>query len=179
MNRISLATLLAATALATPAFAQEQALEPEPETGGWTPGNITVTGTRDTYAADEASVTRTPVPLIEVPQSIQVITAELIKDQELVTLDEALRNVSGVVPSLPSEIVLVNPIVRGFEAEIFTDGLIGYGDTAVIDPGSLWNVERIEVAKGPTSTLFGGGIGSPVGGAHQPCVEDRQRQDLS
>ncbi|WDA41380.1 TonB-dependent siderophore receptor [Erythrobacter sp. BLCC-B19] len=164
MNRISLAALFAATALATPAFAQEQAPEAEPETGGWTPGNITVTGSRGSYTADEASVTRTPVPLIEVPQSIQVITAELIKDQELVTLDEALRNVSGVVPSLPSEIVLVNPIVRGFEAEIFTDGLIGYGDTAVIDPGSLWNVERIEVAKGPTSTLFGGGIGSPVGG---------------
>jgi iron complex outermembrane receptor protein len=166
MNRFSFAALLAATSLATPAFAQEQAPEPETqtETGGWTPGNITVIGSRGNYTVDEASVTRTPVPLTQVPQSIQVITSELIKDQELVTLDEALRNVSGVVPSLPSEIVLVNPIVRGFEAEIFTDGLIGYGDTAVIDPGSLWNVERIEVAKGPTSTLFGGGIGSPVGG---------------
>jgi len=164
MNRPSLAMLLAATSLTTPAFAQEQDTEIEAQAGRWTPGNIIVTGTRDSYAADEASITRTPVPLIEVPQSIQVITSELIKDQELVTLDEALRNVSGVVPSLPSEIVLVNPIVRGFEAEIFTDGLIGYGDTAVIDPGSLWNVERIEVAKGPTSTLFGGGIGSPVGG---------------
>ncbi len=162
MNRISLATLLAATSLATPALAQEQT--PETQPGRWTPGNITVTGTPDSYAADEASVTRTPVPLMEVPQSIQVITSALIKDQELVTLDEALRNVSGVIPSLPSEVVLVNPIVRGFEAEIFTDGLIGYGDTAVIDPGSLWNVERIEVAKGPTATLFGGGIGSPVGG---------------
>ncbi|MFN9634790.1 MAG: TonB-dependent siderophore receptor [Erythrobacteraceae bacterium] len=160
MSRLSIAALLAATSLTTPALAQEAA----PTTGGWTPNNITVTGERDSYAADEASVTRTPGPLIEGPQSIQVSTSELIKDQELVTLDEALRNVSGVVPSLPSEIVLVNPIVRGFEAEIFTDGLIGYGDTAVIDPGSLWNVERIEVAKGPTSTLFGGGIGSPVGG---------------
>ncbi|MFM7377756.1 MAG: TonB-dependent receptor plug domain-containing protein, partial [Erythrobacter sp.] len=131
MNRISLAALLAATSLATPAFGQEQDPETEAQTGRWTPGDIIVTGERDTYAAEQASVTRTPVPLIEVPQSIQVITSELIKDQELVTLDEALRNVSGVVPSLPSEIVLVNPIVRGFEAEIFTDGLIGYGDTAV------------------------------------------------
>lgn len=160
MNSLSVAALFAATSLATPAHAQDA----PPETGRWTPGDIIVTGERDTYAAEQASVTRTPVPLIEVPQSIQVITSQLIKDQELVTLDEALRNVSGVVPSLPSEIVLVNPIVRGFEAEIFTDGLIGYGDTAVIDPGSLWNVERVEVAKGPTSTLFGGGIGSPVGG---------------
>lgn len=104
------------------------------------------------------------MPLNEVSQSIQVLTEQLIEDQELVTLDEALRDVSGVVPSLPSELVLANPVVRGFEAEIFTDGLIGYGDTAVINPGSRWNVERIEVAKGPTSTLFGGGTGSPVGG---------------
>ena len=164
MDRFTIVALLAATSLTTPAFAQDQAPASTPETGGWTPGNIIVIGERDAYAADEASVTRTPVPLIEVPQSIQVITSELIEDQELVTLDEALRNVSGVVPSLPSELVLANPIVRGFEAEIFTDGLIGYGDTAVIDPGSLWNVERVEVAKGPTSTLFGGGTGSPVGG---------------
>lgn len=162
MNRLFLAALLGSTVLCVPAMAQEAA--PAPEPGRWTPGDITVTGERDTYAAEQASITRTPVPLIELPQSIQVITSQLIKDQELVTLDEALRNVSGVVPSLPSEVVLVNPIVRGFEAEIFTDGLIGYGDTAVIDPGSLWNVERVEVAKGPTSTLFGGGIGSPVGG---------------
>src|SRR5690606_15006125 len=37
-------------------------------------------------------------------------------------------------------------------------------DTAVIDPSSLIGVERIEVAKGPTAVLFGGGTGAPVGG---------------
>ncbi|KWV92048.1 TonB-dependent siderophore receptor [Erythrobacter sp. YT30] len=165
MKRTLFPALLAGTMLsaASPAFAQENNAE-NIERGGWTPGDITVIGERDAYSVDQATATRTPVPLNEVPQSIQVLTEQLIEDQELVTLDEALRNVSGVVPSLPSELVLANPIVRGFEAEIFTDGLIGYGDTAVIDPGSLWNVERIEVAKGPTSTLFGGGTGSPVGG---------------
>lgn len=167
MIKSALPVLLAGTVLSAPAIAQENSPSSNDNAGGqggWTPGDIVVLGSRDTYAVDQASVTRTPVPLNEVPQSIQVLTDQLIEDQELVTLDEALRNVSGVVPSLPSELVLANPIVRGFEAEIFTDGLIGYGDTAVIDPGSLWNVERIEVAKGPTSTLFGGGTGSPVGG---------------
>lgn len=143
-----------------PAIAHAQDAQPE----RWTPADIIVTGERQSYRADEASVTRTPVPLIETPQSIQVLTRAFIRDQELNTLDEALRNVSGVVPTLPSEAVLANPIVRGFEAEIFTDGLIGYGDTAVIDPASLWNAERVEVAKGPTSTLFGGGTGAPLGG---------------
>lgn len=156
-------TALAFALLATgPAFAQEA---PEKEEGRWTPGEIIVTGQRaEGYSENEAATLRTAVPIIETPQSIQVLTRDLLDDQEINTLDEALGNVSGVIPSLASEAVLVNPVIRGFEAEIFVDGLLGYGDTAVTDPGSLWNVEQVEVAKGPTSTLYGGGIGAPVGG---------------
>lgn len=126
---------------------------------------ITVSAERVTgYESDSAAVSRMPVALSEIPQSIQVLTPTLLKEQQLSTLSEALTNVSGVVPSAPSEVVLANPIIRGFEAEIFVDGLMGYGDTAVIDPASLSGVERVEVAKGPTSVLFGGGTGAPVGG---------------
>ncbi|MEM6827584.1 MAG: TonB-dependent siderophore receptor [Pseudomonadota bacterium] len=185
MQRTFFPALLAGTMLSisSPALAQDASQDPaanedKAPQGGWTPEGILVFGQGETYSADQANVTRTPVPLNEVPQSIQVITDDLIEDQELFTLDEALRNVSGVVPSLPSEIVLANPIVRGFEAEIFTDGLIGYGDTAVVDPGSLWNVERIEVAKGPTSTLFGGGTGSPVGGLINLVSKTANGQDI-
>lgn len=93
-----------------------------------------------------------------------MLNRTLIDEQDLTTLSDALRNISGVVPAQPSEAVLVNPIVRGFEAEIYLDGLALYGDTAASDPSSLIGVERIEVAKGPTSQLFGGGTGAPVGG---------------
>ncbi len=139
---------------------------PEPETPPtWRGDEIVVVGKVPApYGADDAAVARLPVPLDEIPQSIQVLTPALLEEQELNTLSDALVNVSGVVPSQPSEIVLANPIVRGFEAEIYMDGLMGYGDTAVSDPASLIGVERIEVAKGPTSVLFGGGTGAPVGG---------------
>ncbi|MEO1657572.1 MAG: TonB-dependent siderophore receptor [Pseudomonadota bacterium] len=131
----------------------------------WRGDVIIVEGRRiSPYGAEDAAVARIPVPLDEIPQSIQVLTPALLKEQELNTLSDALLNVSGVVPSQPSELVLANPIVRGFEAEIYVDGLIGYGDTAVLDPASLVGVERIEVAKGPTSVLYGGGTGAPVGG---------------
>ncbi|MEM1131323.1 MAG: TonB-dependent siderophore receptor [Pseudomonadota bacterium] len=171
-SKVSYSAFVAATiaglALATPARAQEAdsgTTDEEQESERWTAQNaITVIGYRDDYTVNTASVTRVPIPLIETPQSVQVITDTLIRDQELNTLDEVLRNVSGVIPSLPSELVLANPIVRGFEAEIFADGLIGYADTAVIDPSSLIAIERVEVAKGATSTLFGGGTGAPVGG---------------
>lgn len=160
--------LLCAAAFGTaPVAAQtmENSEDQPPKAKSWTSSNtIIVTARREAYAIDVASVTRTSVPLMEVPQSIQVLTDTLIKEQELNTLDEALRNISGVIPSLSSELVLANPIVRGFEAQLFTDGLIGYADTAVADPASLIAVERIEVAKGANSALFGGGTGAPVGG---------------
>lgn len=158
--KTSLTALAISLAFAAPAMAQDTG-----KSSGWTPGEIIVTGERlDSYDVSQAATLRTPVPIIETPQSVQVLTRQLIDDQELNTLDEALANVSGVIPSLASEAVLVNPLIRGFEAEIFVDGLLGYGDTAVSDPGSLWNVERVEVAKGPSSTLYGGGTGAPVGG---------------
>ncbi len=162
MTKFTLLASAALIALSSPAFAQDADAD---RSGSWTPQEIIVTGARnDGYVTPDATTLRTPVPILETPQSVQVLTRQLLKDQELITLDEALQNVSGVVPSLASEALLANPIVRGFEAEIFNDSLIGYGDTAVSDPGSLWHVERVEVAKGPTSTLFGGGTGAPVGG---------------
>ncbi|MEM9168484.1 MAG: TonB-dependent siderophore receptor [Pseudomonadota bacterium] len=163
MIRTTLLAGTAALALCRPAIAQSNAQPAADET--WRGDVIVVEGRKlSPYAVGDAAVARIPVPLDEIPQSIQVLTPTLLREQELNTLSDALLNVSGVTPSQPSEIVLANPVVRGFEAEIYVDGLIGYGDTAVIDPASLVGVERIEVAKGPTSTLFGGGTGAPVGG---------------
>jgi iron complex outermembrane receptor protein len=161
---LSLSVLPLATTMFSGAALAAGPQTPPPSGGGWTP-DIIVTGARmDSYLASDASVVRTPVPLIDVPQSIQVVTEDVIRDQGALVLADALRNVSAVVPSQTSEIVLANPIVRGFEAEIFVNGLIGYGDTAIIDPASLWAIERVEVAKGPASNLFGGGAGAPLGG---------------
>lgn len=126
---------------------------------------IIVVGTRDRgYRASEAEVIKGGVPLIEWPQSVQVLNRTLLEEQNLQSLTAALRNISGVVPSHEQESILVNPYVRGQEAEVLLDGLVSYGDTAVIDPASLIAFERIEVAKGPTSTQFGGGVGAPTGG---------------
>ncbi|MEM9400917.1 MAG: TonB-dependent siderophore receptor [Pseudomonadota bacterium] len=126
---------------------------------------IVVVGDQDdSYQADRASLVKGNIPLIDWPQSIQVLNRTLIEEQGSQSLTELLVNVSSVVPNHEQETVLVNPFIRGQEAEIYLDGLIGYGDTAVLDPSSLAVVERVEVAKGATSTLFGGGVGAPTGG---------------
>jgi outer membrane receptor for ferric coprogen and ferric-rhodotorulic acid len=124
------------------------------------------TGAPGSYAApDSGSATRTNTPLIEVPQSVEVLNRALIQDQDRRTLGDALVNVSGVVPTKSEEILFLSPIVRGFPAEIYSDGLAMFGNTTTAnDPTSLVGVERIEVVKGPNSTMYGGGLGSPLGG---------------
>jgi iron complex outermembrane receptor protein len=114
---------------------------------------------------DDSSGTRTATPLIDVPQSVEVISHALIQDQDRRTLADALVNVSGVIPTKPEEILFTQPLVRGFPAEIYTDGLSMFGNTTTAnDPTSLTGVERVEVLKGPDSTMYGGGLGSPLGG---------------
>ena len=48
------------------------------------------------YGADDAALAHMPVPLDEIPQSIQVLAPTLLEEQELNTLSNALLNVSGV-----------------------------------------------------------------------------------
>ncbi|WP_312511610.1 TonB-dependent siderophore receptor [Massilia sp.] len=132
----------------------------------WTPDAVHITARRESYAAARTSTaTRTDTPLIEVPQSVQVLTRTLIREQDRRTLAEALVNVSGVVGNKPEEGLLAGPLVRGFLAEIYQDGLPMYGSTqAANDPTSLVGVRQITVLKGPVSTLYGGGVGTPLGG---------------
>ena len=162
-------TTSAVAALATACLAQAATAQTATATTGETVNTplswITVTGRRDGYAApNAASATRTDTPLIETPQSVQVLTRTLIEEQDRRTLADALVNVSGVTPTRQEETLFTQPIVRGFPAEIYLDGLPAFGTTAFIDPTSLVGVERIEVVKGPTSTIYGGGAGAPLGG---------------
>lgn len=136
------------------------------DTPAWTPPAVRITAQRERYAATATSAaTRTDTPLIEVPQSVQVLTRTLIEEQDRRTLADALVNVSGVVGNKPEEGLLAGPLVRGFPAEIYQDGLPMYGSTqAANDPASLVGIRQITVLKGPVSTLYGGGVGTPLGG---------------
>ena len=112
-------------------------------------------------AITTVSATKTGTPIQETPQSVEVITGDLIQDQQNLTVSEALENVSGVTGPNPLAFGRFYTLVRGFPAETYVDGLPTY-----FQPGArdlLNNVERIEVLKGPTGILYAGGQ-APIGG---------------
>jgi iron complex outermembrane receptor protein len=110
-----------------------------------------------------ATATKTDTPLMETPQSVQVLKREIMDDQQNITVSEALRNVSGVIPLdtlfTPS---MQGTLIRGFASEQVIDGFTQYYNPG--DRESTINIDRIEVLKGTNGTLYSGGSGSPVGG---------------
>jgi iron complex outermembrane receptor protein len=114
-------------------------------------------------AVNASTATRTDTPILETPMSIQVIPRALIDDQQNITVEESLRNVSGVVPRLSAITPNFEPtLIRGFAARQFIDGFNQYLNSG--DQSSMVNIERIEVLKGANAVLYGGGNGSPIGG---------------
>lgn len=101
----------------------------------------------------------TPTRLTEVPQSISVLSAEQIGARNTGKLDEALQYTAGVQAAPYAYDSDTNWIfLRGFDATqtgVFMDGsqLLSYGfGSFYIDP---FLVERVEVLRGPSSTVYG------------------------
>jgi len=94
--------------------------------------------------------------ILDTPQSINVIPAEVIREQGLSSLQEALKNVPGITLNAGEGGThgdLVN--LRGFPAgdDFFLDGLRDTG----LYTRDAFDYESVEVFKGPASTLFGRG----------------------
>jgi iron complex outermembrane recepter protein len=146
---------------------------------------VVVTGEEEEgYQVDRATTaTRTETPLLDVPRAVQVVPQEVIQDQRVTTVGDALRNVSGITQdSTPLSIFSDFIRIRGFTIgrDYFTNGIrnefTGYNlgqETA--------NIERIEVLKGPASVLYG--QGEPGGAINviteQPLTEPYYALDFT
>jgi len=121
---------------------------------------LDVIGNRDGYAAKgTATATRTDTPIIDVPQSISVITADVIRDQSMQTMGDVVRYVPGVSMG-QGEGHRDAPTLRGnaTTADFFVDGV--RDDVQYFR--DLYNAERVEVLKGPNAMIFGRGGGGGV-----------------
>lgn len=151
-NQDSLAAALAAVVgtgflfVSVPAAAEEMPLE-----------EIIVQG--KFLSIDKIDSVKTPTPIINVPQSLSIVSEEQIRDQAFVSLGDVIRYTPGVAIS-QGEGHRDAIIIRGIQttADFFVDGI--RDDVQYYRP--LYNVEQIEVLRGPNALLFGRGGGGGV-----------------
>lgn len=155
-RRITIACLLAACS-AGRALADDAAAEPTPLP------KVTVTAEHDTegYLAERSrTATKTDTPLLDVPQSVTVVTQDLMRDQSMQSLADLVRYVPGAGMA-QGEGNRDTVILRGNSStsDFFLDGVRDdveyYRD--------LYNLDRVEVLKGSNAMIFGrGGAGGVV-----------------
>lgn len=146
-------TVLPAITMAVPAHAELMADAADAPA-------IIVYGVPDGYDIEKTrSATKTETPLIDVPQTVTVLSREQLDDQGVESLNDALRYVPGVVlgqgEGHRDQITLRG---QSTTADFFLDGL---RDDAQYYR-SLYNIDRVEVLKGANALIFGRGGGGGV-----------------
>ena len=141
-------------ALATNAFAAEP--EPKKEETFALP-QVTVTDKSNPYVVPNLGLQRLPEPVQRIPQSITIVPQQIIQEQSASTLRDALRNVTGIgiAAGEGGGAQGDNFTIRGFNArnDMYLDGVRDQG-TYFRD---TFNIESVEVLKGPASIYFGRG----------------------
>lgn len=125
---------------------------------------------------DTGTATKTDTPLIEVPQSISIVTARDIQDRGLHGVEEAVWHTAGTQgggfgPDTRSDWLLV----RGFTPARYLDGLaLPEGTWTGATRVEPYGLEQIEVLKGPASVNYGA---MPPGGLLN-YVSKRPNEDM-
>jgi catecholate siderophore receptor len=110
-------------------------------------------------AAVTTSATKTPTPLRDVPQSVSIVTRDLMNDLSMQSMADVVRFVPGVTMG-QGEGNRDQPTIRGNNttADFFVDGV--RDDVQYFR--DLYNVERVEALKGSNAMIFGRGGGGGV-----------------
>ncbi|MFJ3317103.1 TonB-dependent siderophore receptor [Herbaspirillum huttiense] len=125
-------------------------------------GQVVVTGTgeRQQYRqSTTSSATRTETPLQELPQSVQVVSRQLMDDLAATRLDDVLLYVSGVAKQNNFGGLWDNYSIRGFSGSenggmnILWNGFAS--NRGYAPPRDTANVESIDFLKGPAAALYG------------------------
>jgi catecholate siderophore receptor len=109
-----------------------------------------------TDASVEVSLPKFTQPLVDTPQSIDIVPQHVIQDQGATTLRDTLRNVAGIsIAAGEGGAQGDNLTVRGFTArnDIFLDGMRDFG-SYYRDP---FDMQEVAVLQGPSSVTFGRG----------------------
>lgn len=121
---------------------------------------VIITGNRGkVFPKQSVYVSKMPLKNVENPQVYNIVSSELIKEQAITNYEDALKNVPGIQKLWESTGRGGDGgsyyTLRGFEVQAnIVNGLPGLTNGS-LDPS---NIERIEVIKGPSGTLFGSSL---------------------
>ncbi|WP_417819136.1 TonB-dependent receptor, partial [Tritonibacter scottomollicae] len=120
---------------------------------------IIVTGEKEGYVALSSAGLKTDTPLIDTPQTVSVVTREQLDDQALQDIGDILRYTPGASIG-QGEGNRDQITIRGQNttADFFVDGI--RDDVQYFRP--LYNIERVEIHKGPNAMIFGRGGGGGI-----------------
>jgi len=152
---LALLTALGGGVLFSPAFgAVAEKADSEATASGSGRDDIVVTGQNPEYRTPDTTALKIDAPLRDIPQTIDVIPDQVIRDQRALSMQDAVRNVAGIGMATGD----------GQRDQFVIRGNIAYGDffiDGVRDDAlyfrDLSNIERIEILKGPASVLYGRG----------------------
>jgi catecholate siderophore receptor len=168
-----------AASLSAPLFAHAQTTQ-QPEALP----TVKVTADREVpYKTDASANSKYTAPLLDTPQSIQVIPEQVLREQNATNLTEALRNSAGVSTFYLGENGTTSTgdavYMRGYDASgsIFVDGIRDVGSIS----RDVFNIGSVEVIKGPAGSDVG--RSSPTGYINlitkKPSLENEFNGSLS
>jgi len=156
--RFAVASFLFSTSLAgglTPVFADDEA-----PAKSWQDRDVEeIEVIDDARAAAAISAMKTPTPLVDVPQSLSVVSAQQIQDQVFLNIGDILRYTPGASIG-QGEGHRDQFTIRGQNttADFFVNGM--RDDVQYFRP--LYNLERVEILRGSNALIFGRGGGGGV-----------------
>lgn len=171
-GRRFVAAVLSSSVVLLPGFALAQSPDDGNASTELKPITVKGAGGEDTGAVDptivakkSSTATKTNTPILDIPASVSVVTSKEMKRRGVENLDDALSYTPGVSSDIyGSDNRYDHYLIRGF----YETGKGSYRDGL---PQHIWSftgsrlepygMERIEVLKGSTSTLFG--LNSPGG----------------
>ncbi|HUG58862.1 MAG TPA: TonB-dependent siderophore receptor [Candidimonas sp.] len=115
------------------------------------------------YDVKQSASQKFTAPLVDTPKSVQIIPAEVMKDQAASSLTDVLRNTPGITfgAGEGGNPLGDRPFIRGYDAQgsTYVDGLRDIGATS----REVFNLEQVEVVKGSDGAYGGrGGAGGSI-----------------
>jgi catecholate siderophore receptor len=111
------------------------------------------------FAGGTSTATKTNTPILDIPQSITILTKQQLEDRNSLTLNQALTYVPGVTVAQGEGqrdqiTIRGQPTTADFYTDNVRDDAEYYRD--------LYNIQAVEVLKGPSALIFGRGGGGGV-----------------